>query len=141
MIILRRYFVNLKYMYSVEDATDYTDHLTIWCSTCLLTLALCCYWENVSVPLFYCFIGHDCPKSLCASSCNRLVAVMRWKCAWVVGFHFDHTGGDHGVGSFRNQVPCYENNLFWFMVCCLPASKRPWGKRLVAGSLQAEWII
>lgn len=29
MIILRHYFVNLKYMYSVADATDYTDHLTI----------------------------------------------------------------------------------------------------------------
>lgn len=87
------------------------------------------------------------PKSACAPLCDGLIAAVRWKCLWVLGFavrsgfHFDRVNGDHRVTSFRKQTLGYENNLFRLMVFCLPASEGPWGKSLGAGRLQAEWVI
>lgn len=44
--------------------------------------------------------------------CNGLIATKRWKCAWKLGFQFDHVNGDNGIRGFRNQVLGYENNFF-----------------------------
>lgn len=142
-----------KFKVPVSTCKCYRLYLGFYCADVLL---FCSPWHHVTCGQR---VMHPCSitsmdmsvlppwKSVCAPSCNGLVATMRWKCLWVLGFavrngfHFDHMNGDHRMTGFRKQVLGYENNLFRLMICVLPASERSWGKSLVAGRLQAELII
>ena len=152
----RRYDVKIlicKFEVPVSTCKCYRLYLGLYCADVLL---LCSLWHHVTCGqrvMRPCSITSmdmsvlPPPKSVCAPSCDGLVAAMRWKCSWVLlgfavrsGFHFDHMNGDHRTTGFRKQMLGYESSLFRLTACFLPASEGPWGESLVGGRLQAEWV-